>query len=193
MSVDATSRFAGGDVNFLYNLYRASALDDQPPRLKLSLPRSLDESLSITANSTVFATTTYTDNMGNVLASAPPGSSITVYDHFGTRSQFNGGQLGAEFQYLQNRWYIGGAVKLAIGATHEVVSIDGSTTVYPTSGAPIPLSGGNFATLQTGRYATNRFAVAPEAQLNIGYQITPSIRAMIGYNFLYLTSVARPA
>jgi hypothetical protein len=190
VAVNATSRFGGGDVNFLYNLYRGGGWT-------LNLLGGyryleLDESLSITANSNMFVTTTYTDSMGNVLANAPPGSSITVYDHFGTRNQFNGGQLGAEFEYLQNRWFIGGTVKLAIGATHEVTTIDGSTTVYPVNGASVPLSGGNFATLQQGRYATDRFAVAPEAQLNIGYQIMPGIRAMIGYNFLYLSSVARP-
>jgi hypothetical protein len=190
VSVNATSRFAGGDVNLLYNLYRAGGWTIN--LLGGYRYLELDESLTITGNSTMFVTTTYTDNLGNVLATAPPGSTITVYDHFGTRNQFNGGQFGAEFQYMQDRWFIGGTVKLAVGATHELISIDGSTNVYPVNGPPVPLAGGNFATLQTGQYAMNRFALAPEAQLNIGYQITPSIRAMIGYNFLYLTSVARP-
>jgi Putative beta barrel porin-7 (BBP7) len=190
VTVNATSRLAGGDINLLYNLYRAGGWTIN--LLGGYRYLELDESLSIAAKSTMFVTTTYTDNMGNVLVAAPPGSTITVIDRFGTRNQFNGGQLGAEFQYLRDRWFIGGAVKLAIGATHEVITIDGITNVFPIDAARVPLTGGNFATIQNGRYARDRFALAPEAQLSIGYQVTPWMRAMIGYNFLYLSTVARP-
>jgi hypothetical protein len=190
VSVNATSRFAGGDINVLYNLYRANGVTIN--LLGGYRYLELDESINITANSAMFVTTQYTDSMGNVVLTAPPGSVITVIDQFGTRNQFNGGQLGAEFQYQHDRWIIGTAVKVAIGATHEIVTVDGNTTVFPVNGNPVPLSGGNFATLQTGRYAQNRFAVAPEAQLSVGYQVTPWLRAMIGYNFLYLSNVARP-
>jgi hypothetical protein len=33
--------------------------------------------------------------------------------------------------------------------------------------------------------------LAPQAQLVLGYQLTPWMRTQIGYDFLYLTSVAR--
>ncbi len=46
--------------------------------------------------------------------------------------------------------------------------------------------------MQIGRYSVDRFAVAPEAQFNVGYQFTPWIRGQVGYNFLFLSSVARP-
>jgi hypothetical protein len=101
MAVDARSRFGGGDVNFLYDLYRAGGWTIN--LLAGYRYLELDETLSITANSNTFVTSTFSDNMGNMLASAPPGSTIVVQDRFGTRSQFNGGQLGAEFQYLQDR------------------------------------------------------------------------------------------
>ena len=73
-----------------------------------------------------------------------------------------------------------------------MVTVNGNTTVFPVNAAPVPMTGGNYATLQIGRYATDRFALAPEGQLNIGYQLTPCIRAQIGYDFLYLSSVVRP-
>jgi hypothetical protein len=130
--------------------------------------------------------------MGNTLATAPPGSAIGVIDQFETRNQFNGGQIGAEFQYMWNRWLIGGMAKLAIGDMHEVVIINGITNVYPVNGTPVYLTGGNYATFQAGRYATDRFAMAPEGQLKIGYAFTPWISGQVGYNFLYLSSVARP-
>ena len=190
VNINATSRFGGGDVNLLYNLYRSDGWTVN--LLGGYRYLQLDESLTIAANSNVFTTTTYTDNFGNVLATATPGSSVLVIDQLNTRNEFNGGQIGAEFQYLAGRWSVGGAAKLAVGATHEEVTINGSTTVFPVNGSPVPLLGGNYATLQMGRYAMDRFAVAPEAQLNIGYQFTPWVRGMIGYNFLYLSSVIRP-
>jgi hypothetical protein len=73
-----------------------------------------------------------------------------------------------------------------------VVSINGNTTVFPVNSSPVFLSGGNYATLQVGRYTTDRFALAPIAQLKLGYQFTPCIRGQIGYSFLYLSSVVRP-
>src|SRR5262249_42288238 len=93
--VDTSSRFGGGDVNGLVNLYRGNGWTIN--LLGGYRYLQLDESLAITANSTLFTTTTYTDNVGNVLATAPPGSAVTVIDQFGTRNQFNGGQGGAQF------------------------------------------------------------------------------------------------
>jgi hypothetical protein len=190
VSVGAASRLYGGDINLLYNLYRDSAWTINLVGGYRYL--ELDESINITANTNVFTATTYTDSAGNVLATAPPGSTITIIDQFRTRSQFNGGQLGAEFQYLFGRWSLSGSARLAIGDTHEIITINGATNVIPVNGSPVPLVGGNFATIQIGRYAIDRFALAPEAQLNIGYQFTPWMRGSIGYNFLYLSSVARP-
>lgn len=188
--VNASSRFGGGDINVLFNLLRSNGWTIN--LLGGYRYLQLDESLTIEANSYLFTTATYTDNMGNVLATAPPGSSIAVIDQFHTRNQFNGGQIGTEFQYMWGRLSISGAAKLALGATHEVVTINGSNNVFPTNAAPVFFSGGNYATLQIGRYGMNRFAVAPEGLLSVGYQLTPWCRAQIGYDFLFLSSVVRP-
>jgi hypothetical protein len=188
--VGASSRFGGGDVNLLFNLYRGNGWTVN--LLGGYRYLQLDESLAITANSTLFTTTTYTDNVGNVLATAPPGSTVTVIDQFGTRNQFNGGQVGAQFQYAWQRLFVTGTAKLAIGDTHEVVTINGNTNVVPVNGSQVPLIGGNYATLQIGRYSTDRFALAPQAGLSLGYQLTPCVRTLIGYDFLYLSRVARP-
>ncbi len=190
VAVDATSRLAGGDINLLYNLYRGNGLTINVLGGYRYL--ELDEWLTITGNSLLFAATTYTDGMGNVLATAPAGSTVTVIDQFGTRNQFSGGQLGVEFQYRWEKWFVGGTLKMAIGATHEVIMINGTTNVFPVGGTPVPLTGGNYASIQIGQYARNQFAVAPEAQLNVGYQFTPWLRGLVGYNFLWLSSVARP-
>src|SRR5262249_59453843 len=78
VTVNASSRFGGFDVNLLYNVFRGE-------RWTINLLGGyrfleLDESLGITANSRLFTTTQYTDSMGNVLVTAPPGSNITLID-----------------------------------------------------------------------------------------------------------------
>jgi hypothetical protein len=188
--VNSNSQFWGLDLNLMYNLYRG-------PNLSVTLLGGfryleLDEWINITANSALFQNTVYTDNFGNVLAAAPPGSTVTVVDQFGTHNEFYGGQIGARVDYNWNRWSFSATGFLAIGATHETVNVNGTTTVYPVNGTPVPLSGGNYATLQMGHYSQDCFAVAPELRLNVGYQITPHLRATIGYDFIYLSSVLRP-
>ncbi len=188
--VGASSRFGGGDVNLLGNVYRGNGWTVN--LLGGYRYLQLDESLTIAADSNLFTTTTYSDNQGNVLATAPPGSAVSVSDWFRARNQFNGGQVGTELQYQWGRLSVAGAAKLAVGATHEAVTVNGATTVFPVNGPPVALTGGNYATLQIGRYAADRFALAPEGQLNFGYQLTPCLRAQVGYDFLYLSRVARP-
>jgi hypothetical protein len=189
-AVVASSRFEGGDIDFRYNAFRAHGLT-------LNLLAGyryleLDETLTIAANSTLLTTTTYSDNFGNVLATAPPGSTVGMIDQFGARSEFSGGQIGAELQYNYGRWFLDATTKLAIGGTREVITVDGFTNVLPVNGSAVPMHTGNYATLQIGRYSVDRFALAPEVQLQAGYQITRMLRGVIGYDFLYLTSVARP-
>ena len=40
--------------------------------------------------------------------------------------------------------------------------------------------------------ARDRFAVLPEFGFDVGYQLTSRWRSFIGYNFLYISDVARP-
>jgi hypothetical protein len=188
--VHTSSEFWGGGINGLFNLMRRDGLT-------LSLLAGfrylqLDERLDIVSNSALFTTATYTDNAGNTLATAPPGSTVAVIDEFRARNQFYGGQVALRFQYVMNRWSLSGTGSLAIGGTHETVWVNGVTNVFPVNGAPASLFGGNFATLQNGVYSINKFAVAPALQLSLGYQITPFVRATIGYDFLFLSAVARP-
>lgn len=190
VNVHTTSELWGGGFNGLFNVFRRDGLT-------VSLMGGfryleLEEHLNIVANSALFTQTTYTDNMGNTLASAPAGSTVTVVDQFGVRNEFYGGQIGVRFQYMMGRWSFSGTETLAIGATHESVTINGATNVYPVNSAPVYLSGGNYATSQIGHYAVNRFAVNPGVMMNLGYQFTPFIRGTIGYNFLYLSNVMRP-
>ena len=43
-----------------------------------------------------------------------------------------------------------------------------------------------------GVHDSDQFSVVPEMGVAVGYDFSPQLRATIGYNLLYWTSVARP-
>ena len=74
-----------------------------------------------------------------------------------------------------------------MGDVHEVVNIDGSTTIGRATTV-----GGIFAQpTNIGHFTKDQFGILPELTLTMGYQLTDHARATIGYNLLYLSNVLR--
>jgi hypothetical protein len=120
-----------------------------------------------------------------------------IYDGFDGHNQFNGGQLGLHADFTHGLMFCEITGKVAIGLTSEVVKIEGASTIY----TPI-LGGVNAQTLPGGVYALpsnmgyythNSFAVAPEGTFKIGLKFGEVSRFFVGYNFLYLSELVRPA
>ena len=83
--------------------------------------------------------------------------------------------------------------KLGIGATAQSVNITGFTTVTAPGISPQGFPTGLYAgPSNSGLYHRNVFSVVPDVGLGIGYQITQHIRAFVGYDFIYWSSVVRP-
>ena len=121
--------------------------------------------------------------------------AIVVGDGFGTRNQFYGGQFGFRTGMNLGRWNIDGTMKIALGVNQQTLSINGATTVY--NGAfgfgSGTTAGGVFAEPSNiGKFRRDVFAIIPEGQLKLGYDLTQSIRTFVGYNFLYMNNVIRP-
>jgi hypothetical protein len=115
-----------------------------------------------------------------------------VFDQFGTRNRFYGGQAGLDYEYRLNNWILGATGKVAIGDMHEVVNVSGFTAASPQanvqpSGVGLLAQGSNI-----GRHFHNHFAVVPEVGLKVGYQINDNLTVFAGYDVLYLSSVVRP-
>jgi len=146
-------------------------------------------------------------------------SLTTRWDQFDTHNNFYGAQVGARGEYTWGRLSVLAGAKVALGTMNESVDIRGlssfstTTTVTPTDGiliAGIPLTiptgapavttttsghsvGGLFAQpTNIGHYSRNVFAVVPEGNLKVGYQISERLRATVGYSFFYMSDVARP-
>lgn len=189
VNVDLTSRMLGADFNFRRQLGSGSG-----PRGWLQFHCDgllgfrylrLDEGLFIREDLIA----------GPEAGNIPAGTAITVRDSFETYNNFYGGQIGFDMEVRLRRWSFNVRPMLALGATNSQVVIDGNTTfILPDAGAvPMTFPGGFLAqTSNIGTYNRTKFAVVPELQLKLGYQVTDRMRLFLGYNVLAWTNVARP-
>jgi len=123
---------------------------------------------------------------------APLGTNVALVDSFHTANQFNGGDLGLAGTFRWNAWTLSGTARLALGATHESVDINGATTVTVPGFAPVSSPGGLLAlSSNSGAHGRDVFALVPEARLQLAYNINAYTRIHIGYSFLYWSTVAR--
>ena len=119
----------------------------------------------------------------------------TFNDSFNTRNQFYGGQLGARFGYHANPITLDVTGMVALGATHQVVNIEGSSFY---SGTGFPLQAGNYPggvytqPSNIGRTSANTFSVVPQVGIKLGVNLTSRLTITIGYDFLYWSNVVRP-
>ena len=119
------------------------------------------------------------------------GQSVTIWENFSTRNLFNGGQIGIEGEWhFRPRWFVGGQFKIALGNMTQTVTING--VAIP----PFDPFGNSNLTLHAensniGKFTRNTFAVAPEAELKLGFDVTDHLRVWVGYDVLYLSSVVR--
>jgi hypothetical protein len=180
VSVSEVTRFWGVEANAVLNIDRwaCSRLDLLlgGRYIRLSDDLNINEGLLVPPTSPMFAGTTF-----------------RVNDHFGTHNDFYAGQIGLRGEWRWRRFFVEGTGKVALGDMHEVVSINGATIITPAGGTPVFFSGGLLTQpTNIGHYTHDTFAVAPEAGINVGYQVTDWLRAYVGYNAIYISNVARP-
>ena len=176
VSVTSTLQLWGAEFNGIFNAWRGAGLEVS--LLAGFRYADLSENLKIhnTTNDLLFLNT-------DVLT-----------DQFGTRNQFYGGQLGSRVSWQRDRLSVDVTGKVALGATHQVVNIQGDITQSgPGAFAPGTFPGGIFTQpTNIGRRTANDFGVLPAVELKLAYQLTPRLRAFAGYDFMYWNQVVRP-
>lgn len=125
--------------------------------------------------------------------SSSPGT-FDIFDRFETRNQFNGFDIGWIYRQTRGFWTFDTLLRLAVGNSRQTVRISGQTTVNDPNEPPAEtLPGGLLAqTSNIGTYRQNEFAVVPEFNMNVGYQLTDHLRLSLGYSFIYWSNVVRP-
>jgi hypothetical protein len=181
------SRLQGFELNGLFGLERPSGNGLRLDALGGFRYLNLRESLS-------FSTLTN----GGLLSSDDV--TYNTVDQFTTRNDFYGGQFGLRGSYSFNRIVVDATAKVALGDVRQQTTINGTTTsnlitfVNAVPGAPLlNYAGGIFAQPSNiGTFSRDTFAVLPELDLNVGYQVVNWARVFVGYSFLYVSNVARP-
>jgi hypothetical protein len=123
----------------------------------------------------------------------PAPSAVASTDTFRTRNQFYGGQVGVRGEYALGNFLLGTTAKVGLGNNHESVEVSGMSSLFPAAGAAMSVPVGQFAgPSNLGRRTHDDFAVMPEVEVKLGYQLTSWLRATVGYDFLYLSRAVRP-
>jgi hypothetical protein len=127
-----------------------------------------------------------------VLPNLPLGGTGVVFDSFGTRNQFMGGQVGTEIEFRHGCWSLDLKGKIAVGDTHETVNINGGQLLVSNAGGSATFQGGLLALPSNiGRHTRDEFGVVPELGVQLGYYFTEHFRVFVGYSFLYWSNVLR--
>ncbi len=136
-------------------------------------------------------------NMGQftqVESTAPivGGQVAAGYDYFGVTNNFYGGQVGLRSVIQNGRLFLEVQAKAAVGDVQEVLNIAGQTTIIQPGQPTRTLPGDLYAlSSNIGGHSKTSFAVLPEGNVNIGWQVLEHLRLRLGYSFLYLSRVAR--
>jgi putative beta barrel porin BBP7 len=147
---------------------------------------SLEEQLSVQEDILVTGTSP------RVVIPDPIGTTIVVRDTFEVENHFHGGQLGVTYERRRGRWDVDARASIAFGVTHQELDIDGFQVRTRPGQAPVAFRGGLLAAgPNLGSFTRDRFSIVPEFTLNVGYWLTPNLKAYVGYNLIYWTNVMR--
>ena len=132
------------------------------------------------------------ENLTTTSPTISPAATFLVNDGFTTRESI---QRRRSWRQLHVR--IGGAGRWNSfhawrwDINYQVADINGSTSITQ-GGVTTNYTGGLLAqSTNIGHYTREQFAVVPELAANLGFQLTPRLRLIGGYTFIYWSQVAR--
>jgi hypothetical protein len=119
------------------------------------------------------------------------GNTYNLRDTFAAQNVIHGGMLGLMGTRGHGRWSLDWLGKVTLGANHQRVRIAGTTIITPPVGAPVAFNGGVFAQPSNiGFYDNSQTVVVPEITCNLTYHLSSNWSVGIGYNLLWISSVA---
>src|SRR5262249_53189153 len=155
VSAGLSSRLQGAELNGACNLW--CGCSGRVDLLAGFRHLQLDEGLGITENLAVDPGVPFIG-----------GTAFGVSDQFSTHNWFYGGQIGARAEVRRGGFFVDLLAKVALGSTHEVVDIAGSTVITPPGQAATVGNGGLLALpSNSGHFTRDHFAVVPELGVNV--------------------------
>jgi hypothetical protein len=131
--------------------------------------------------------------VGGVLVGAP--ATVQVVDRITTTNKFHGGTFGFRHEIRSGMWSLNTTGKIGVGNMRQTLNMNGLTTFAdPRTGTAGASYGGLFANASNfGFFDNDEFVIIPELTVNLGVNLTKSISIFAGYNFMWISQVARPA
>jgi len=189
IDISSNSRLWGWEVNSLYNAYRG-------PVVAINLiggfaSFGLREQLNVS------------ESLRNLVPGGgvsfnglptDPTQTVLTFDRFETQNTFYGGQLGTRLHFQRNRLGIDVTAKAAIGVMQQQAEIYGATVLQnPTGPIGGALPGGVLASgPNIGHFFQNQFAVIPQGNFDLSYELIENLVVKVGYSFMYVNNVLRP-
>jgi hypothetical protein len=200
--IEAETRSWGAEANAVYNALGGPDGGGGLTFLCGARYFELEERLSLTTTSTTFgippasAGGVFFPGGGGIFAGTDFSGfapfTVTTKDQIRTFNEFYGAQVGFRGDACYGKWTLGIMGKASAGINRQRVELLGEST----------LAGAGVANTQSGgllngaadlcRVRKDRFAILPEGNLNLGYNVTSRCRINVGYNFLYINRVVRP-
>jgi hypothetical protein len=124
--------------------------------------------------------------------------SFDTLDSIRARNQFFGGQIGADIGATYSGFFLDVRGKIALGAMDQSVNVLSGTRITnndPGTQPPSSTTAGGLlsSALDNGNHSRTRISFVPEVNVKLGYNFTNWLRAYVGYDWLYVSNVARPA
>lgn len=122
----------------------------------------------------------------------PPGTQVLTGDQFATKNTFNGFGIGVAGEYWNGPLSLQVLAKVSGGLNAEAIDIVGGTTTTAPGLKPVETLGGLLALpTNIGHFSRDQGSFVPEVNCKVGYQLTPQVRATLGYMFLVWDDVVR--
>ncbi len=120
-----------------------------------------------------------------------PGTTFDSFDNFDTENEFHGGEIGVMLEIRRCRWTFEFLTRVALGNMRQTVEIDGASSIFDTVNTVVTPGGLLTQPTNIGTYVNDEFSVIPEAGIKVGLQLTDSMKVSFGYNYIYISNVAR--
>lgn len=122
-----------------------------------------------------------------------PGTTMAVLDNFDADNTFNGIEIGFTKQRSLLRGLLDFRATVALGNTHSVVTIGGSTTTtVPNDPVPVVSPAGMLALdSNSGQFEHDYFSSISELSLRYQHHLCCGWEASIGYTLMYWSDVVR--
>jgi hypothetical protein len=127
-------------------------------------------------------------------------ATVEIRDSFRVRNQLNLFQVGLRGEVRRDWFSLLYSGKFAFGGNHEILEINGASGFSdqtrlgagPAAALGTTIGGLLATSTNIGKYFNDEFVYMPEASIQFGLNWTRSITTTVGYNFLYISKVARP-